>query len=173
VRVSRSVRASAVAFLAVFAALGKVRADEPAPGSTDFTKVTPIDLVKQTSKGKIKDPYKDTQADIVAQGETLFGSYSCSACHGATGGGGMCPPVTNDIWVYGGDDDTLFRLVTLGSDQLQGAGYSRIGQENIVAPMPPFGAIVKNADDLFKIIAFIRAHYDGDATNKYGRSASP
>jgi mono/diheme cytochrome c family protein len=108
----------------------------------------------------------------VAQGETLFRSYSCSGCHGGTGGGGMCPPVTNDTWVYGGDDDTLFRLVTLGSDELQKAGYSRIGRENVVGPMPPFGAIIKNADDLFKIIAFIRAHYDGDPSYKYGAPAS-
>jgi hypothetical protein len=75
--------------------------------------------------------------------------------------------------VYGGDDDTLFRLVTLGTDELQKAGYSRIGQENVVGPMPPFGAIVKNADDLFKIIAFFRAHYSGDPAYKYGAPAPP
>jgi hypothetical protein len=39
--------------------------------------------------------------------------------------------------------------------------------------MPPFGAIVKNADDLFKIIAFIRAHYDGDPAYKSGAPAPP
>ncbi len=141
--------------------------------STDYTKIAPVDLVKQTPKGQIKDPYKDTQADIVAQGETLFRSYSCSGCHGGTGGGGMCPPLTNDTWVYGGDDDTLFRLVTLGSDELQKNGYSRTGRENVVGPMPPFGAIVKSADDLFKIIAFIRSHYDGDPAYKYGAPKNP
>jgi mono/diheme cytochrome c family protein len=174
VRVSRSagVLVVACALLAIFAALGRVRADDAAAGSADYTKVAPTDLVKQTPKGKIKDPYNDTQADIVQQGETLFRSYSCSGCHGGTGGGGMCPPVTNDTWVYGGDDDTLFRLVTLGSDELQKAGYTRIGHENVVGPMPPFGAIVKNADDLFKIIAFIRAHYSGDPPYKYGPPAS-
>jgi mono/diheme cytochrome c family protein len=170
---SRSVLVLAVAFLALFAALGRVRADDPAAGSTDYSKVTPVDLVKQTPKGKIKDPYKDTQADIVAQGETLFRSYSCSGCHGGTGGGGMCPPLTNDTWVYGGDDDTLFRLVTLGSDELQKNGYSRTGRENVVGPMPPFGSIVKSSDDLFKIIAFIRAHYDGDPSYKYGAPKNP
>ena len=122
------------------------------PGSTDYTKISPLDLEKQTPKGKLSNPYKDTQADIVAQGESLFRSYSCSGCHGGTGGGGMCPPLTNDTWVYGGDDDTLFRLVTLGSDELQKEGYTRIGHENVVGPMPPFGSIIKNADDLWKII---------------------
>jgi mono/diheme cytochrome c family protein len=169
-------------FAALLASLGPVRAAAPgaaapaaaAPaGSTDYTKVSPLDLVKQTPKGQIKDPYKDTQADIVAQGETLFRSYSCSGCHGGTGGGGMCPPVTNDTWVYGGDDDTLFRLVTLGSDELQKNGYTRTGRENVVGPMPPFGSIVKSSDDLFKIIAFIRAHYDGDPAYKYGTPKNP
>jgi mono/diheme cytochrome c family protein len=160
---------AAVASAAAIATLGRARADAPAAaGGTDYTKISVADLVKQTPKGKIKNPYQDTQADIVSQGETLFRSYSCSGCHGGTGGGGMCPPLTNDVWVYGGDDDTLFRLVTLGSDELQKAGYSRKGHENVVGPMPPFGAIVKNADDLFKMITFIRAHYDGDPSAKYG-----
>jgi mono/diheme cytochrome c family protein len=165
------------AALGTLASLGVVRADAPGAAtpaaSTDYTKISPIDLVKQTPKGQIKDPYKDTQADIVAQGETLFRSYSCSGCHGGTGGGGMCPPLTNDTWVYGGDDDTLFRLVTLGSDELQKNGYSRTGRENVVGPMPPFGSIVKSSDDLFKIIAFIRAHYDGDPSYKYGAPKNP
>ena len=165
------------AALGTLASIGLVRAAAPAAaapaGSTDYTKGSPLDLVKQTPKGKIQDPYKDTQADIVAQGETLFRSYSCSGCHGGTGGGGMCPPVTNDTWVYGGDDDTLFRLVTLGSDELQKDGYSRTGRENVVGPMPPFGSIVKSSDDLFKIITFIRAHYDGDPAYKYGAPKNP
>jgi len=158
--------------VAMLACLGRVWAD-PSPAGKDYTKISPIELVKDTPKGQIKNPYKDTQADIVAQGETLFRSYSCSGCHGGSGGGGMCPPITNDTWVYGGDDDTLFRLVTLGSDELQKAGYSRVGHENVVGPMPPFGAIIKNSDDLFKILAFLRSHYDGDPAYKYGAPKSP
>jgi mono/diheme cytochrome c family protein len=156
-----------VASAAMIATLGRVWADAPAGGG-DPAKTAPADLVKNTPKGQIKNPYKDTQADIVSQGEALFRSYSCSGCHGGTAGGGMCPPITNDTWVYGGDDDTLFRLVTLGSDELQKAGYTRIGHENVVGPMPPFGSIVKSSDDLFKMLAFIRAHYDGDPAYKFG-----
>ena len=69
--------------------------------------------------------------------------------------------------------DTLFRLVTLGSDELQKNGYSRTGRENVVGPMPPFGPIIKSSDDLFKIIAFIRSHYDGDPSYKYGAPKNP
>lgn len=130
--------------------------------------MTPVQRADSTPKGKLKNPYSDTDAAVVAQGNRLFMNYACSGCHGGTGGGGMCPPVTNDIWVYGGDDDTLFRLVAYGSQELQAKGYTRIGQENVVAPMPPMGGIVKSDDDLWQIITFIRANYHGAPECKFG-----
>jgi mono/diheme cytochrome c family protein len=166
-------RVLVVGMVAIFAGvtalctLGRVWADD-APAAVDYTKISPIDLVKNTPKGKLTNPYKDTQADIVAEGGHFLLSYSCSGCHGGGGGGGMCPPLTNDTWVYDGDDDTLFRLVVLGTDELQKQGYMRKGHENVVGPMPPFGAIIKNADDLWKILAFVRSKYTGDPAYKFG-----
>jgi mono/diheme cytochrome c family protein len=150
----------------------KVRAQGAAAAKIDYTKVTPADLVKNTPKGKLVNPYKDTDAAVVAQGSQFFQGYSCSGCHGGGGGGGICPPLTNGVWIYGGSDDTLFRLVTLGSVDLQKAGYSRQAIENVVAPMPPFGAAIKSADDLWKILTFIRSKYDGDPGYKYGDPAA-
>lgn len=147
--------------------LDNVWADDAA-ATTDPAKILPLDLIKSTPKGKLVNPYKDTQADIVAQGAQFLQSYSCSGCHGGGAGGGMCPPLTNDTWVYGGDDDTLFRLVTLGSDELQKQGYIRKGRENVVGPMPPFGAIIKNSDDLWKVLTFARSRYSGDPAYKFG-----
>ena len=144
-----------------------------APKTPDLTAIKPTDLVAKTPKGQLKNPYKDSQAEIVAQGEHLFLSYSCSGCHGGGGGGGMCPPLINDVWVYGGDDDTLYRLVTLGSDELQKAGYTRKGRENVVGPMPPFGGLFKNADELWKIIAFIRSKYSPNADPNYKFGTPP
>ena len=69
----------------------------------------------------------------------------------------MCPPLTNDTWVYGSDDDTLFRLIALGTDELVRKGYARIKHEVVTGPMPPFGGIIKTSDDLWRIIAFIRS----------------
>jgi mono/diheme cytochrome c family protein len=139
----------------------------------DYTSVKPADLVSGTPKGQLKNPYNDTEADVVAQGEHLFLSYGCNGCHGGGGGGGMCPPLTNDTWVYEGDDDTLFRLVVLGSDALQKDGYPRKGRENVVGPMPPFGAIIKSADDLWKMIAFVRSKYSPNADPKYKYGTPP
>jgi mono/diheme cytochrome c family protein len=136
--------------------------------ATESASVSPAQLVQTVPKGKLTNPYKDTQADIVAQGGKLFQSYSCSGCHGGGGGGGMGPPVTNDIWIYGGGDDTLFRLVALGSDGLQKEGYKRVGHESVVGPMAPFGTIIKSSDELWKILAFIRSKYSGDPAHKFG-----
>lgn len=116
----------------------------------------PAEVVSATEKGKLQNPHgNDKQA--AEQGHKLYMSAGCNGCHGGTGGGGMGPPLTNAVWVYGNDDDTLFRLITLGSQDLAKSGYSRKGSENVVGPMPPFKDIVKNDDDLWKIIAWIKS----------------
>ena len=165
---------TSLAFAAAIGTFVKVwAAAEVRVAQIDYTKIGPVNLVANTPKGKLVNPYKDTQAAIVAEGSKLFDGYSCSGCHGGGGGGGICPPLTNGVWIYGGDDDTLFRLVTLGSDELQKKGYTRIGLENVVAPMPAFGAAIKNADDLWKILTFIRSKFDGDPNYKYGNPPAP
>jgi mono/diheme cytochrome c family protein len=137
-----------------------------APAAGD--KSTAEALVESTPKGKLKNPYTDDNAAIVAAGKAIYFHSGCNGCHGGGGGGGMCPPLTNDIWVYGGDDDTLFRLVTLGSDGLQAKGYLRVGMEKVVGPMPPMGVIVPTADDLWKILTFVRSNYTGSPAAKFG-----
>src|ERR1700722_14551169 len=111
----------------------------PAPG--DYSKISPIDLVNRTPKGNLHNPYKDSEASVASQGEALFRSYPCAGCHGGAGGGGMGPPLTKGNWIYGGDDDSLFRLVTLGSAELQKDGYARKSINAVVGPMPPMGSI--------------------------------
>jgi Cytochrome C oxidase, cbb3-type, subunit III len=129
----------------------------------------PLDLVKNTPKGGLHNPYNDKIAEIAEEGHHDFLSLGCNGCHGGGGGGGMCPPLTNDTWVYSAGDDTLFRLVTLGSDELKKQGYTRVKHETVVGPMPPFGGIIKTSDELWKVIAWIRSvnpsseKHEGDA----------
>jgi mono/diheme cytochrome c family protein len=133
--------------------------------------MTPVQRADATAKGELKNPYSDSDAAAVDAGQKLYMAYACSGCHGGTGGGGMCPPLTNDIWVYGGDDDTLFRLIAYGSDTLQSKGYSRKSQENVVGAMPPMGQIVKTDEDLWHILAFVRSNYHGAPECKLGCGA--
>ena len=116
----------------------------------------PGEAVSATEKGQLKNPHAgDKQA--ADAGHKLFMSAGCNGCHGGTGGGGMGPPLTNTVWVYGNDDDTLFQLIALGSDDLAKAGYKRKGTESVVGPMPPFKDIVKSDDDLWKIVTWIKS----------------
>jgi mono/diheme cytochrome c family protein len=116
---------------------------------------TPQQTAEKAAKGSLKNPHTDAKS-VAQEGQKIYMAAGCNGCHGGTGGGGMGPPLTNQVWVYGSDDDTLFRLVALGSDGLQKQGYTRKGSENVVGPMPPQGTIVKSDDDLWKIIAWIR-----------------
>jgi len=128
---------------------------------------SPHDVATAAAKGTLKNPYAYTTMDpaLVEAGKKKYMSVSCNGCHGGNGGGGMCPPLSNETWVYGADDDTLFRLIALGSDELLKQGYTRKGRENVVGPMPAHGKIVKTEDDLWRIIYFIRGNFRGEAKN--------
>lgn len=140
----------------------------PAPLSMDELKkpMKPLDRVAMAPKGTLKNPYTDNP-EAIAEGKKIFFGKSCNGCHGGGGGGGMCPPLTNTIWVYGDDDDTLFRLVSLGSVDLQKAGYHRKGTESVVGPMPPFGELIDQDQELWKIIAWIRTLFKGPPERRH------
>jgi mono/diheme cytochrome c family protein len=140
------------------------------PAST--TAITPVQRADSTPQGKLKNPYSDSDKAIVDSGAKLFSGASCGGCHGGTGGGGICPPLANGVWIYGGDDDTLFRLVTYGTQTLQSKGYTRKAFENVVAPMPAMGGVVGSDDDLWRIITFVRSLYHGPAECKFGCPSS-
>jgi len=146
------------------------QAPAPSTGKADAGG-SPIDTAKSAAKGSLKSPYPDF-AKVADEGHQKFTAAGCNGCHGGTGGGGMGPPLTNQVWVYGKDDDTLFRLVALGSDELQKQGYSRIGTETVVGPMPQMGGVVKSNDDLWKIIAWIRS-VNPSSTGASSGSAAP
>ncbi|MGH9466435.1 MAG: hypothetical protein ACRD1Y_03680 [Terriglobales bacterium] len=126
----------------------------------------PVKVVAEAPKGSLHNPYNGN-AKIAKEGHALFFHYGCNGCHGGGGGGGMCPALITGVWIYGGSDDTLFRLVSLGSTKLQAAGYQRQALENVIGPMPQMGLLIHNANDLFKIITWIRSAYAGPPNHKY------
>jgi len=130
-----------------------------------------IRLAKSAEKGSLKSPYQDFKK-VAEEGHQKFMSAGCNGCHGGTGGGGMGPPLTNPVWVYGSDDDTLFRLISLGSDELKKQGYTRKGSENVVGPMPAMGGVLKDSDSLWKVIAWIRSVNPSSAGGGTAPSAS-
>ncbi|MCC8539463.1 cytochrome c [Xanthomonas axonopodis pv. poinsettiicola] len=103
-----------------------------------------------------KGPEVKVTPELVAEGKKIYFSAGCNACHGGTGGGGMCPPLTNDVWVYGGDDDTLRALISEGTAAMITHGKTRIGHEKVVGQMPPFAPVLKPGDTE-KLLAFIHS----------------
>ncbi|MDZ4843409.1 MAG: c-type cytochrome, partial [Hyphomicrobium aestuarii] len=94
------------------------------PAVANSQMIAPLDRVATTDKGKLTNPLVATP-EIVAEGRELYQANTCGACHGGNGKGAHGPSLANGVWVYGNDDDTIFRLVTLGSEELLSRGYSR------------------------------------------------
>jgi mono/diheme cytochrome c family protein len=138
----------------------------------DAASESPTKLAEGSKLGALVNPYQakeDAHDQATAdEGHKLFGNYGCPGCHGFGGGGGMCPPITNGVWIYGDKDDTLFRLVALGSAELQSKyGLTRQATENIVAPMPPMGGVIPKSDDLWKIIVWIKTQAYNNVKNNH------
>ncbi len=134
--------------------------------------MTPLERAASTPKGQLKSPYADF-ASVAQEGHRKYMRAGCNGCHGGGGGGGMAAPLTNPVWIYGDDDDTLFRLIVLGTGKLSPGdafgklGYRRKGSEATVGPMPDFGEIIKTDDDVWKMIAWMRSvHCSQRAENR-------
>lgn len=97
----------------------------------------PSELVVTTDKGQHKNPLTITP-ELIEEGKALYQAKTCGACHGGNGGGIHRPSLKNDAWIYGSDDDTLFRLVAVGSEAMLANGYSRGDKEKHAGPMPGF-----------------------------------
>lgn len=147
------------------AAKDEAPAAEAAAPAGDGEFMSAIDRVKAAPKGTLKNPYTGNE-EAIKEGEKVWFGLSCNGCHGGGGGGGMCPPVTNEVWVYGGDDDTLFRLITLGSQDLQKEGYKRKGTEGVVGPMMSYRDLIDDERKLWKLIAWVRTKWNGREERK-------
>jgi hypothetical protein len=120
----------------------------------------PLELIKQVPPGGLHNPYdwkklkEESPEDYLVKQFRLPG---CNECHGGGGGGGFCPALSQGVWFWGNTDDVLFRLIALGSADLEKQGFTRIQWGTVKAPMPQMGHVIKTSDHLWKIISFIRS----------------
>jgi mono/diheme cytochrome c family protein len=82
----------------------------------------------------------------IEEGKSLYVQNGCSACHGVMGGGGMGVPLIDDVWRFGSDDETLYKLI---KGQIDGQTMPRIWT-------------VLEDEQVWKILAYIRVLYKGD-----------
>ena len=85
-------------------------------------------------------------ADMAAEGRTLYFQVGCQGCHGGGGGGGMATSVIDDAWTFGSDDEVLYRLIK-----------GEIPEQT----MPTVYSVLED-EEVWKILAFIRSVYAGD-----------
>jgi cytochrome c(L) len=95
---------------------------------------------------KKRNPFTGN-AEAIAQGRMIWMQSGCNGCHGM-GGGGMGPSVMDDAWKWGGDDETLFKLI---KGQLPNQTMPAV-----------FGAVLTE-EQVWKVIAWVRSIYKGDA----------
>jgi cytochrome c oxidase cbb3-type subunit 3 len=55
----------------------------------------------------------EDKAYDVAQGQRLYRAYNCNGCH-ANGGGGIGPPLMDDVWIYGSDPANVAATILEG-----------------------------------------------------------
>jgi cytochrome c(L) len=106
----------------------------------------PAAVAAQNPAAKKLNPYTG-DPNVVLQGRKLFLKYGCSGCHGVGGGGGMGPPLIDDVWHYGSDDETLFKIVTGQIEE---------------SKMPKNFREVLTDDEVWRILAYVRSQYAGD-----------
>ena len=111
--------------------------------------VTPLERAVSTPRGQLKSPYTDF-AGVAAEGLRIYRSHDCNGCHGGGGGGGMAAPLTNQIWIYGDDDDTLFRVIALGTGRSQprrSVSETRVRAQGLRARRRADAALRRNPQD--------------------------
>ena len=74
---------------------------------------TVVDYVQSLSNA---DDRAAVPAERIAAGAEIFAN-NCASCHGENGAGNMdlgAPNLTDDFWIYGGDDETMFETIWNG-----------------------------------------------------------
>jgi cytochrome c peroxidase len=84
--------------------------------------------------------------EAIKEGRRLYQYNGCPGCHGLMGGGGMGKPLLDDTWIFGSDDETLYKIVK-----------GQIPQQT----MPKTWAGLPD-EQVWKMLAYVRSLYKGD-----------
>lgn len=107
---------------------------------------TALSLPVRLAGDPAKNPYTG-DPEAIDEGKRLYLKTGCYACHGHEAEGAVGPDLTDDMWVYQPTDATLFNTISRGRSGTVMAGF----------------ADQLSADDVWKVIAFIRSKYRGSA----------
>jgi cytochrome c oxidase cbb3-type subunit III len=83
-------------------------------------------------------PYQENAYGI-GEGKRLYAAYNCNGCH-AQGGGGIGPPLMDDLWIYGPAPDQIYSTIVQGRPD----------------GMPAFGGRVPD-QQIWQIVAYVQS----------------
>ncbi len=92
-------------------------------------------------------------AEKAKAGLKKFRYWSCSLCHGPTGGGQTGPSIHDERWQYAKHvtDKGLFETISGGTDNGMFGWHQQVAGNPELLP----------TDDILKIIAYMRTQYKG------------
>jgi cytochrome c oxidase cbb3-type subunit 3 len=85
---------------------------EASSRSFDPGPATGAPLTTGPARTSVRPPYEDN-AWALAEGKRLFTWYNCVGCH-SHGGGGMGPPLMDDLWLYGSSPEAIYSTIVEG-----------------------------------------------------------
>lgn len=99
------------------------------------------------------NPYEG-RADAIVQGRELFHQMHCVGCHAPEGGGGIGPPLSDRVWIYGGEPAQIYLTIMQGRPN----------------GMPSFGAALP-PESIWKLVSYVRTLSASPATG--GKTPPP
>lgn len=82
------------------------------PGGTGDVKVNPPMDIGHVL-GQPYGPFYAQNAQAQSDGQSLYENFNCVGCH-AHGGGGIGPPLMDDLWIYGSDPSQIYETIVQG-----------------------------------------------------------
>jgi len=86
---------------------------EPSPEQLLQQPVGGTHIPQREKPQELHNPYEGN-SDAVAEGEKLFHHMNCIGCHAPQGGGGIGPPLSDKVWIYGGHPAQIYLSIMQG-----------------------------------------------------------
>jgi len=77
----------------------------------------------------VSGPFEDN-AYGVSEGKRLYTQYNCAGCH-FNGGGGIGPPLMDDVWIYGSEPVNIYSTIVEGRPNGMPSFRNKIPDEQV------------------------------------------
>ena len=74
---------------------------------------TPVTDLQISPSKDIKNPYAGN-IGAIGRGKSLFTTMNCVGCHAPKAGGGMGPPLSDNVWIYGDKPADIYLTIAQG-----------------------------------------------------------